>query len=112
MVITCAIIFSLIQIAYSQVCSDVYPHLSCGLSYSTQTECESVGCCWDSESSNPACFAPKINGISFFTFLLITLILLCDQVIVTLKQKRLQPQSLEFFPYHLPQEFFRMIFKI
>lgn len=53
----------------SQVCSDVYPHLSCGLTYSTQEECEAVGCCWDNtvDALNP-CYAPKINGLDGYNF--------------------------------------------
>ena len=50
----------------AQECADVYPHLSCGLTYTTEADCNSAGCCWDAtpEALN-SCFAPKINGYSF-----------------------------------------------
>lgn len=54
---------SFLPLVVSQVCTNVYPHLSCGLSYNTPEECESVGCCWDASTTalNP-CYAPVING--------------------------------------------------
>lgn len=51
---------------YAQECSEVYPHLSCGLSYTTEATCVDAGCCWDdTPSAINSCFAPKINGYSF-----------------------------------------------
>lgn len=44
-----------------QVCTDVYPHLSCGLGYTEESACSSAGCCWDGS----VCFAPKINGYKY-----------------------------------------------
>jgi alpha-glucosidase len=63
----------LLHVTHSQVCTDVYPHLSCGLSYSTQSQCEAVGCCWDSNTA-PSCFAPKINGKKIFSTLFCSLV--------------------------------------
>lgn len=55
-----------LQLATSQVCTEVYPHLSCGLSYTTESDCVAAGCCWDSTpNALNSCFAPKINGYSF-----------------------------------------------
>ena len=64
---SCCYLFFLLNYLFvlidCQVCSEVFPHLTCGLSYNTQEECEAVGCCWDpSSASINNCFSPKING--------------------------------------------------
>lgn len=47
----------------AQVCDNVTPKLSCGLSYTTEAACTGAGCCWDSSSeASPACFAPAVTG--------------------------------------------------
>jgi hypothetical protein len=45
----------------SQVCENVYPHLSAGLSHANEASCTSTGGCWDGKS----CFIPKIYGYEF-----------------------------------------------
>jgi len=46
----------------SSVCDDVYPHLSMGLSYTTEQDCSSVGGCWD---TNSICYFPKVYGYHY-----------------------------------------------
>ena len=50
----------------AQVCSNVYPQLSCGIKHREQGACESAGCCWNelNEAEN-RCFSPKIYGYQF-----------------------------------------------
>ncbi len=51
---------------FAQKCSDVYPHLSCGLRANDQESCEEVGCCWSAdEAEETRCFAPAIFGYNF-----------------------------------------------
>lgn len=45
----------------SSVCENVYPHLSCGLTHSSESSCQTAGCCWDGTN----CFAPKIYGYEY-----------------------------------------------
>lgn len=54
-------IIALATAVAGQVCTDVYPQLSCGLSYTDQASCEDAGCCW----SGSMCYAPKINGYAY-----------------------------------------------
>jgi hypothetical protein len=44
-----------------QVCENVYPHLSAGLSHKSESSCTSAGGCWDGSS----CFIPKIYGYEY-----------------------------------------------
>jgi alpha-glucosidase len=61
-----AIVGACLHSSAAQVCTEVYPHLSCGLSYTTETDCIAAGCCWDATpSALNSCFAPKINGYSY-----------------------------------------------
>ena len=60
------LLFAIFCLISGQVCEDVYPHLSCGLSYTTESSCVDAGCCWDATpDALNSCFAPKINGYSF-----------------------------------------------
>lgn len=55
-----------VDFTIAQVCTEVYPHLSCGLSITTEPDCVAAGCCWDATpNALNSCFAPKINGYSF-----------------------------------------------
>lgn len=51
----------------ASVCEDVYPHISMGLKYNSQQECESVGGCWNTVDSNSfnTCYFPKVYGYHF-----------------------------------------------
>lgn len=52
-----------IQITVAQKCTDVYPHLSCGLRNENERSCKSAGCCWDESAGQ--CFAPAIFGYKY-----------------------------------------------
>jgi hypothetical protein len=55
-----------VQQALGQVCENVYPHLSCGITHTEQSSCESSGCCWDGDAADGVnCFAPKIYGYAY-----------------------------------------------
>lgn len=47
----------------AQKCTNVYPHLSCGLHYDYANSCEQAGCCWDADLST--CYAPVIYGYQY-----------------------------------------------
>ena len=47
----------------TQVCDDVYPHLSAGLKYVAEDSCQNAGLCWD--GSLNSCYMPKINGYAY-----------------------------------------------
>lgn len=57
------LLFIVLDVCVSQVCEDVYPHLSAGLKYKTMDSCQNVGCCWDASES--FCYLPKINGYKY-----------------------------------------------
>jgi alpha-glucosidase (family GH31 glycosyl hydrolase) len=51
-------------------CTDVYPHLSCGLRHDDAASCQAAGCCWgeggsDAASDGGNCFAPAIFGYEY-----------------------------------------------
>ena len=47
--------------------SEVFPRMSCGLSYTTEDECTSAGCCYDASPSEglPSCYTPAVPGYSY-----------------------------------------------
>lgn len=61
--VTAVAAFLASSIASAKKCSDVYPHLSCGLRNERQSTCLEAGCCWDAELST--CFAPAIFGYEY-----------------------------------------------
>lgn len=41
----------------------VFPKLSCGLAYTTESDCLAAGCCFDdSQGTDPSCFVPDVPG--------------------------------------------------
>jgi len=61
------LLLSLIAETHGQQCSNVYPHLSCGVElHESESNCIASGCCWDTDSSAlTRCFAPAIYGYKF-----------------------------------------------
>lgn len=57
------LIGSLARSVSGQKCTDVYPHLSCGLRSENEISCKDSGCCWD--ESEGLCYAPAIFGYQY-----------------------------------------------
>ena len=57
----CIVVLVSLGVTLAQVCENVYPQLSCGLTHADESTCATAGCCWDGTN----CFAPKIYGYEY-----------------------------------------------
>lgn len=62
-IISITLVAAILGFSNGQSCSNVSPQLSCGLSYKSQSQCLSAGCCW--EESSDSCFVPSVLGYAF-----------------------------------------------